>query len=315
MFRRLQGRDTFVHYVLERTVKALAQGGLSAGVEEYAERIADEYVANCLGGAENLPASFLRSISSTTALIVELIGYIEEELRESGYKPTDFELSIGEGGVDSWVIGAADGSVSFEGKIDRVDICERDGNKFLRVIDYKTGKKKKEVSLRSIYNGVDMQMFVYLISLWLNGAGRYGEGVAPAGVYYFPANRVRFDLPDDKIEAELAEARAMSGMALEDSPIYERPEGKKRPVRYSYEQLALLKRHIEKLMLRMREQLAEGRIPKYPLKKESGKKLPCEYCDYISVCGVDKDNVKPREFDMIKDDKVFDRLREEEADV
>lgn len=312
---------TFVHYVLERTVKELSNGGIPEGVEEYAKRIADEYVENCLGGYDNLPASFKRSISATTALIVELVGYIEDELGESGYKPTDFELSIGkpedgEDYVDSWNIAADDGgTISFRGKIDRVDICERGGKKYMRVIDYKTGKKKKEVSLRNVYNGVDMQMFVYLISLRVNGGGRYGEGVAPAGVYYFPANRVRIETSDDKLEEELAAARIMSGMALDDSPIDERQEEKKRPARYSIEQLDLLERHIEKLMRRMRRQLAAGDIPRLPMKKDGGNKLPCEYCDYISICGVDKDKVPTRKFDMIKDDKVFDRLREEDADV
>ena len=306
---------TFVHYVLERTVRAIADGGAGADVDAYAKRVADEYVENCLGGKENLPASFLRSITTTTALIVELIGCIRDELAESGYTPTDFELPIGEGGVDSWVIDANGAAIGFEGKIDRVDICEHGGRKYLRVIDYKTNKEKKEVSLRSVYNGVDMQMFVYLISLWLNGAARYGEGVAPAGVYYFPANRVRVDASDGKIAEKLADARTMSGMALEKSPIDERLPEKKRPVRYSFEQLALLKNHIEKLTRRMREQLAAGNIPKYPLKKGKSEKLPCEYCDYISVCGVDKDKVEPRAFDAIKDEKVFERLREEEADV
>ena len=229
--------------------------------------------------------------------------------------PTDFELNIGEGGVASWVIDADGAPVGFEGKIDRVDICERGGRKYLRVIDYKTNKKKKVLSLKSVYNGVDMQMFVYLISLWLNGAARYGEGVAPAGVYYFPANRVRADASDPNLAETLADARLMSGMALEDSPIDERLPEKKRPARYSYEQLTLLKNHIEKLMRQMRGQLAAGNIPKLPLKKGSGEKLPCEYCDYISVCGVDKDNVEQKQFDNIKDDKVFDRLREEEEDV
>ena len=305
---------TFVHYVLERTVKAIADGGLSESVEEYAKRIADEYVENCLGGAENLPASFLRSISSTTALIVELIGNIRDELAASGYEPKDFELDIGEEGVASWTIAAEGGNIGFEGKIDRVDICERDGKKFLRVIDYKTGKHKKEVSLRNVYNGADMQMFVYLISLWLNGAGRYGAGVEPAGVYYFPANRARVDAADEKAAEKLADAYRMSGVVLEDSPIDERPDEKKRPRRYTKEQLGLLKRHIERLMRRMREQLAEGNVPKLPLKK-SGGAMRCEYCDYAAVCGVDKDDVEPRVLENIKDDRVFDRLREEEADV
>lgn len=306
---------TFVHYVLERTVRAIASGEFGGDVAVYAKRVADEYVENCLGGAANLPRSFERSISETTALIVELIGNIRDELEASGYEPKDFELDIGSEGVEPWRIPAEDGSVRFEGKIDRVDVCERDGKRFVRVIDYKTGKTKKEVSLANVYNGADMQMFIYLIALRLNGSERYGGDILPAGVYYFPANKVKIDASESKFAEKLADAYRMSGVVLENSPIDERVEEKKRPARYTSDQLDLLQKHIEKLMRRMRGQLKAGAIPKTPSIKKKSDRPPCEYCNYISICGVDKDNVDARVFAQIKDEEVFSRIGEEEADV
>ncbi|MBQ9557968.1 MAG: PD-(D/E)XK nuclease family protein [Clostridia bacterium] len=296
---------TFVHHVLERTVKAMSEGGLPDGVEAYAKRVAEEYVEACLGGAENLPASFLRSIDKTTELIVELVGYIKSELDASGYVPDGFELKIGSGGVAPWSVAGADGEMRFEGKIDRVDICVRDGKTFLRVVDYKTNKDKKVVSLEKIYNGEDIQMLIYLIAIWLNGADRYGAGLKPAGVYYFPANRVLIDADKNDFENKYASARALSGLALEDSPY----DGRHKPAFYTMDELGLLKKHIEKLMRQMRARLAEGSVPKLP---SNDKK--CEYCDYAAICGVDREAVETRARAAVRGAAVFDRLREEYGD-
>ena len=48
---------------------------------------------------------------------------------------------------------------SLLGFVDRVDFC---GN-FLRVVDYKSGEIKK--SLRAVYNGIELQLFIYLIAM------------------------------------------------------------------------------------------------------------------------------------------------------
>ena len=49
------------------------------------------------------------------------------------------------------------------GKIDRVDLYEENGTRYIRVIDYKTGKK--EFDLGKLLYGVDMQMLLYLFSI------------------------------------------------------------------------------------------------------------------------------------------------------
>ena len=299
---------SFVHYVLERTVRDLPRDASRKQISEYAKDIADEYVEKVLGGAENLPASFARSISRTTELIVELVGYINAELEASNYVPVDFELEIGKGGVEPWKIGSETGDMRFEGKIDRVDICESDGKLFVRVVDYKTNKDKKLVSLDKIYHGEDIQMLVYLIAISLDAAKRGGKSSFPAGVYYFPANRVLIDSDNNDFEKEYEKARTLSGLVLEDSPYDE----KQKPAFYTMEQFELLKARIETLMRDMRAQLLAGNIPKYPLK--IGQHPKCRYCDYAAVCGVDKDEVKVRSHEKMKNKEVFEKLTEESSD-
>ena len=77
--------------------------------------------------------------------------------------------------------------VSINGKVDRVDLFDRDGVQYLRVVDYKTGKK--EFKLSDVIYGVNMQMLIYLATLSENAEARYGGKLAPAGILYVPASR------------------------------------------------------------------------------------------------------------------------------
>lgn len=296
---------TFIHYMLEKTVAAIYSDKLDNDVAVFAEKLSAQYVQEVLGGAENLPVSFLNSLSRTTALIVELISNIRSELEVSGYVPVDFEVEIEDGGkITPWRVAVGNGdSIRFIGKVDRVDMCSRNGREYLRIVDYKSGKTKKELLLGNIYDGIDIQMLVYIIAVWLNGGKAYGQQLTPAGIYYFPANRPLLER-DDKFDKKLSEAVSMSGMTLEESPHDERIK----PSFYNISQLELLKKHIERLFCDMHKNLKEGRIPRNPAE---GKYKECDYCPYTAICGVDTENVTARKIGKLKHEEVFEKLREE----
>ena len=74
------------------------------------------------------------------------------------------------------------GEVTVTGSIDRVDLyTAADGRRYVRVIDYKTGRKK--FHLRDVLWGLNMQMLVYLAALVEEG------DALPAGVLYMPSGR------------------------------------------------------------------------------------------------------------------------------
>ena len=62
-------------------------------------------------------------------------------------------------------------TVSLAGKVDRVDGYIRDGRLYLRVMDYKSGKKS--FSLSDIWYGLNMQLIIYLYALQEEGLDRY----------------------------------------------------------------------------------------------------------------------------------------------
>ena len=76
-------------------------------------------------------------------------------------------------------------TISITGFVDRVDGWVHDGRLYLRVVDYKTGRKSFDLS--DIYHGLGLQMLLYLFTLEKNGQALYGLPVESAGVLYLPA--------------------------------------------------------------------------------------------------------------------------------
>ena len=102
-----------------------------------------------------------------------LLSHLGKELAQSDFVPADFELSIGKGKeLEPLVLEIPGGGrISVEGKIDRVDVMEKPSGKYIRVVDYKTGSK--DFKLSDVLYGLNMQMLLYLDTVWKNGKSRY----------------------------------------------------------------------------------------------------------------------------------------------
>jgi ATP-dependent helicase/DNAse subunit B len=59
------------------------------------------------------------------------------------------------------------------GQIDRVDVYKKDGVSYIKIIDYKTGKKV--FRLKDIRCGFNLQMLLYLASVLACGKEKYGD--------------------------------------------------------------------------------------------------------------------------------------------
>jgi len=221
-----------------------------------------------------------------------------------------------------------DGATVFvEGIVDRVDIMHRrDGQPYVRVVDYKSGSKT--FTLSDIYYGLNMQMLIYLFSIWQNGRMEL-EGALPAGVLYMPA-RSRFVAAErhtspEELSRERAKTFKMSGLVLEDEQVIEGMEQNARgifiPAKLrpdgtvdgsssvaSLAQMGRLKAKIEKNISDMAQLLLAGQIAALPV-SGSGY-TPCSYCDYRQVCGYEEGH-PCKEITKMKPAEVFEKLEEE----
>ena len=162
---------SFIHALLENFVKLAASGeefDLSV-FEENTESIADGIIAELIEkicppekkNSDRMAHLFLR-LRRLSLLVLRNLG---EEFSKSSFKPEFFELRMGaEDAPPPLSFTLSDGTrIVLNGIIDRVDIMRRDGEIYLRVVDYKTGSK--EFSLSDVKEGLNLQLLIYIFSL------------------------------------------------------------------------------------------------------------------------------------------------------
>lgn len=98
--------------------------------------------------------------------LTRLLRQLAAEFAQSEFEPVRYELPIRQGGeVAPLELMLENGvRVSVEGIVDRVDLMEKDGKKYVRVVDYKSGSKNFQ--LDDVYYGLNLQMLIYLFSIW-----------------------------------------------------------------------------------------------------------------------------------------------------
>lgn len=138
-----------------------------------------------------------------TRVLNKTVSVIHSQVEQGRFEPASFEEQFNTGNE----------FMRLNGKIDRMDICERGGKKYLRVIDYKSGHK--DFDLVMLYHGLQIQLTTYLkygLSEHRQAAdGRQGE-VVPAGMYYYNIDDPIIDItksPKSADDPATAQAREL----------------------------------------------------------------------------------------------------------
>ena len=296
----------FMHYVLENVCReASALGGFASLDPETRDALTDKYVAayvtEVLSDFRDKSARFVYLFRRLTASVRRVVADMAEELAVSDFQPLDFELDLAQMGVT-----LSDGvsRVAVTGVADRVDGWLHDGKLYLRVVDYKTGKRA--FSLSDVWYGAGLQMLLYLFTLERTGEQRYGREIVPAGVLYMPAREVllRADGPLSEGEADAERRRKLrrSGLLLREAEVLSAMEhGEMKrflPVKVkdgevvdteslcAREQLGALARHVETTLLALAKELGRGNIEARPAWRGRSDNA-CLRCDWREVCRFD----------------------------
>ena len=304
---------TFVHYVLEHVLRELTmengeliigdggRGELRAATRRAIERYIDEE----LGGLEQETPRFQYLFRRLLKSVYAVVENVAEELSASDFKPVAFELGFGEGKDLPPVSLTVDGvTVSVSGFVDRVDGWVKDGRLYLRVVDYKTGRKSFD--LTDIWNGLGLQMLLYLFTLEGEGRDVFGREIVPAGVLYLPARDavvagsrgMSEEERRRKVDAELRR----KGLILDDPEVLEAMEhpgeGGIRflPVKVSAktgaisgqalvsaERLGRLEKHTGRILREIAGELAAGNIAADPFWC-GPEHNACQWCEYAEAC-------------------------------
>lgn len=203
-----------------------------------------------------------------------------------------------------------------EGRIDRIDFLQEEGEQWLRVVDYKSGGTELEPS--RVYGGLQLQLLMYLMA----ALAAY-PGYAPAGAFYarFDDPLVNTDSRDvAEIERKLAKALGLKGIVLSDVRVIQamgaaqeniNRDGtlKKQGGAADAEEMAALMRHAYALSAEMAAQMEGGDIARRPAQLDKWR--ACAWCDYQSICGFDASlqGHAPRPLEKLTQAEMMQRVK------
>ena len=146
---------SFIHSGLESLLSG--KYDLNGNIENYINEISDAYyndvLSDCKGNSKRFDWLFLQAKKALNSAALNVV----KEIHSSEFEPFDFEIDISQYTQPTRL---KDGcTLTLTGSIDRVDMLNKNGEDFAKIIDYKSGDQ--EFSLKKIYNGLSMQLPIY----------------------------------------------------------------------------------------------------------------------------------------------------------
>ena len=296
------------------------------------------YVKNNFGGIENKSAKFKQNVKNLIKIMIKSLENIKNELSSSKYKPIRFEYEISDHSKTKCLKIPVNDNISIHigGKIDRIDMCNINQKKYIRIIDYKINNKS--INFTDLNRGLNLQMLIYLLAIYENGKGEFGQFV-PSGVLYVPVSRAMNNYsifcrdPEPKqVEKVINKGFVRSGLLLnlpesiaameeikpgnsgqylplrvsKDGKIYKSDEEK---ALISEIQMNYVFIFIKNQIKKMFDALLNGMICQMPNILDCNDKY-CDYCDYIEICDPKNVNSVSKPIKLSKDD-FFDILTKE----
>ena len=305
---------TFIHAILEYFFSEIRKNGRDISsitqeeISELVGRSAEKFLAPIIetSGISTKRTSLL--VDRLCRFAMPIVEGLCDELKDCSFIPEYFELKIEreKDGMPNAVKFKSDdgGDVYIYGSIDRVDTYKKDGDVYVRVIDYKTGSKN--FSLSDIDEGRNLQMFLYLKAITDTenkkfkdslGVGKDGR-VIPAGVIYVKTNMNDVTIPrcdEEEASGAVKKRQERCGVILDDTvsisamnkdylPVKFKQSGEIDPRSknrlYTYDGWEDINKRISDKVSEISSDIKKGHISPSPKSKHA----PCEWCKFKSVC-------------------------------
>ena len=304
------------HDALELFTGHLQDNNLDWGTLDY--DYIDAAVEGLFANFEDNNKSDVFSYDAKSGYILEQVKRISKRsiwalgahIKAGDFKPLAAEISFDK---DAGIRVSIDETRKFilTGRIDRVDMMEKDGETYVKIIDYKSGSKALDIT--DIYHGRQLQLLTYMGALAERGDKILGlpKKPKPGGLFYF-----RFDDPMTAYKEGATELEAydailgqfkMSGIVLGEDALI---EGMDRNITKSSQIIPVnmsktgeytsrtgklvsagdferVMNFANKKIGEIGKQIVSGNIEAKPYRR--GEKTGCDYCPYMAVCGFGED--------------------------
>jgi ATP-dependent helicase/nuclease subunit B len=263
--------------------------------------------------------AYYRYLSQRIGAIVETtLTALQYQGSHSKFIPTKFEASFRKNPKNNEELYAQPlvtrqgVPINIRGQIDRIDTYTKNDESFVNIIDYKSSKYSGTLDLTKVYYGMQMQMMTYM-DIVLQNKTRLGlnKVTKPGGLLYFHVHEPRIklawkELQEEKRTTEFLTAFKLNGLlnsdtnvldALDDRiepsftsdivPVGLKKDGTVKSSSKVADESTIYKfiAHNKQNFIDTATNIMDGHTEVAPLKYN--QTLPCQYCNYKSVCHVD----------------------------
>lgn len=321
---------SFIHTILDVFSKSLNKDKLNWHEidEDYIRKnvsiIVDEMINKIPGFILNSSERYKYLAFRLKKMLISAINIISLQIKQGNFEPVDYEVSFRKGGKypPIKIVLNTGEEITLVGQIDRIDELEKGEEKYIRIIDYKSGDKS--INLTEVYYGLQLQLLVYLDAII--DSDRYKKhNLKPAAVLYNridnPIVRSSEDKNDAIITEEIMKKLRMNGLVLKDVDIIgemdmslrdgERKTSLVIPAnldkngnvgRYTKgvtdEEFGLLRNYVKHEVKVLCERMLGGDIGIVPCKSKNG--TSCDFCIYSSICQFDP-SIKGNQYTILND--------------
>jgi len=245
------------------------------------------------------------TITKITRIMERTIDTLQYHIKQGKFTPAHHEYSF------EREVELDNGSkMLLNGKIDRIDICEQDGKIYVKILDYKSGERKVDVT--NIYYGIEQQLAFYMAeAVHLERRKNPGKEVIPSALLYYtldnPIIPIKKNTSDEEIDKSIKRELRVDGLfensdenlKLHDdneagSLVHRITKNKDGSLRAgdekkiaSAEEFEHMLNYVEELIKTEGKRITAGDIGISPISTDE-KHDSCTYCEYKAICRFDE---------------------------
>ena len=309
---------------------------------DFTEQIAEELLGEAL---EAYTAAYGQTVLYSTArneyaikrmhrILKRAVVTLQYQLKKGSFLPEKFELSFSMTRELERVDLALSGRerMRLQGRIDRIDTCEKEDRVYVKIIDYKSGKRRFD--LAAVYYGLELQLVTYMnAALEIERKKHPKKEVVPAALLYYhvtdPMIKAEEELTPEEINERLRKELRMTGTVNKDDAVInlldgeftdksdivpvERKKDGSCSARSSVltQELQEISDYVERKIKQIGTEILEGNIEVNPCRQ--GNSSSCDYCPFLRVCGFDAriEGYHWHNLEALEKEQVLERMREE----
>jgi ATP-dependent helicase/nuclease subunit B len=273
-------------------------------------------------------------------ILSRTVDTLKYQISKGRFEPAFVEMDFKEAGnIDEINIALSEDEkhsilqrMKLRGRIDRVDLYEDENNVYVKIIDFKSGKKS--LSIASLYYGLQLQLVMYMnVALAAQQKKSGSKNAVPAAILYYHVDDPIIQgednmLPED-INDRIRKELRTSGLVNADRDIVQMldegltgtsdviPVKLKNDGDFHFsskvignEDYGYISKYVNKKIREYGRRILDGDITINPY--EAGQRSSCTYCEFKSVCGYDEKipGFSKRKL-QLKEDDAMEAIRQE----